>query len=97
MVISVDLPPGSGSPEPVRSFAACLAAVTETPVGELPLPPTDLAGALAHWRSWLAGRGLGLAPVARPRQFAWPGYWLAVTCQASRSSSSQVPKGIAGC
>ena len=27
---------------------------------------------------WLARRGLGLVPVERPREFAWPGPWLAL-------------------
>jgi hypothetical protein len=26
---------------------------------------------------WLAGRNLGLVPIADPGSFAWPGYWLA--------------------
>jgi hypothetical protein len=76
-VIEVDLPE-SAAPEVVRSFAACLAAATETPVADVPLPDADLRGAVAHWRSWLAGRGAGLVPIARPRGFTWPGYWLAV-------------------
>ena len=27
---------------------------------------------------WLATRGLGLVPVAEPREFAWPGAWIAI-------------------
>lgn len=77
-MIDVELPEGDGVPELVRSFAACLASVTETPVAEVPLPRADLPGAFAHWRSWLAGRGHGLVAVAKPASFTWPGYWLAV-------------------
>jgi len=77
-MIDVDLPDTAGVPELVRSFAACLAAVTETPPAEVPQPDADLRGAVAHWRSWLAGRGAGLVPLARPAAFNWPGYWLAV-------------------
>jgi hypothetical protein len=77
-MIEVALPEGEGVPELVRSFAACVASVTETPVAEVPQPPTDLRGAIAHWRSWLAGRGAGLVPLAKPSSFSWPGYWLAV-------------------
>jgi hypothetical protein len=34
-------------------------------------PPDDLPV-----EQWLAGRNLGLVPVADPQSFAWPGYWL---------------------
>ena len=77
-MIDVELPEGDGVPELVRSFAACLASVTETPVAEVPLPQADLPGAFAHWRSWFAGRGEGLVAIAKPASFNWPGYWLAV-------------------
>jgi MOSC domain-containing protein YiiM len=77
-MIEVALPETDGVPEVVRSFAACLASVTEAPPAEVPQPAADLRGAVAHWRSWLAGRGAGLVPVANPAQFHWPGYWLAV-------------------
>src|SRR5690349_14225034 len=80
-MIEVELPVGDRVPELVRSFAACVASVLETPVGDVPLPEADLPGAAAHWRSWLAGRGLGLVALARPATFTWPGYWLAVLGQ----------------
>jgi MOSC domain-containing protein YiiM len=76
-VIDADLPAG-GAPELVRSFAACMASVTETPVDEVPQPEADLAGAMAYWRGWLAARGMGLVGLVKPRTFNWPGYWLAV-------------------
>lgn len=77
-MIEVELPDAEGVPELVRSFAACLASVTETPLTDVPQPGADLRGAIAHWRSWLAGRGAGLVPIAQPARFNWPGYWLAV-------------------
>lgn len=77
-MIEVELPQESEAQELVRSFAACLASVTEAGPAEVPLPDSDFSGAMAHWRSWLAGRGFGLAPLAKPRKFNWPGYWLAV-------------------
>ena len=80
-VIEVDLPEGDTVPELVRSFAACLASVTETPTSELPQPQADLSGAIGHWRSWLAGRGAGLVALANPAAFQWPGYWLAVATE----------------
>lgn len=77
-MIDVDLPDDPGVPEVVRSFAACLASVLETPIPEVPRPVADLRGATAHWRSWLAGRGAGLVAVRKAASFNWPGYWLAV-------------------
>lgn len=77
-MIEVGLPDGEGVPELVRSFAACVASVTETPIDQVPLPRADLPGAFAHWRSWFAGRGAGLVTIAKPASFNWPGYWLAV-------------------
>ena len=34
--------------------------------------------ALAAWKSWLAGRGFGLVPIADPRSFQWAGWWIAI-------------------
>jgi MOSC domain-containing protein YiiM len=80
-MIEVDLPKDESVPQVTRSFAACIASVTETPVEEVPQPRADLSGAVAHWRSWLAGRGAGLVTLAKPSSFSWPGYWLAVLGQ----------------
>ena len=77
-MIEVDLPDVEAVPAVVRSFAACVASVTETPVPEVPQPHADFRGAIAHWRSWLAGRSAGLVPIANAARFSWPGYWLAV-------------------
>jgi hypothetical protein len=70
-------------PVTVRSFATCLAAVLEMPGGRVPLlaeplPGESLPEAVGLWRQWLAGRGFGLAELARPQAFNWPGYWIAV-------------------
>jgi hypothetical protein len=32
---------------------------------------------LLYYKHWLGGRNLGLAPVASPERFDWPGHWLA--------------------
>jgi MOSC domain-containing protein YiiM len=50
-MIDVDLPHTEGVPEIVRSFAACVASVTETPLSDVPQPRADLRGAIGHWRS----------------------------------------------
>ena len=87
-MIEVDLPEDETAPELVRSFAACVASVTETPLAEVPRPHADLPGAIGHWRSWLAGRGAGLVTLARPASFNWPGYWLAVVAQPGRGTDA---------
>ncbi|MGH3497325.1 MAG: MOSC domain-containing protein [Nocardioidaceae bacterium] len=77
-MFEVDLPDTESVPELVRSFAACMASVTESPLDDVPQPRADLLAAIAHWRSWLASRGAGLVSIAEPWLFNWPGYWLAV-------------------
>jgi hypothetical protein len=73
-VIAVDLSDAEEVPELVRCFAACMASVTETPILVVPLARAALPGAMAHWRSWLTGRGVGLVPIAKPALFNWPGH-----------------------
>ena len=77
-MIDTELPTAPSASALTRGFAACLASVTEVPVGELPLPAGDLPQALGAWRTWLAGRGSGLVPIADPVRFQWPGWWIAV-------------------
>jgi MOSC domain-containing protein YiiM len=88
-MIEVELPDSEGVPALVRSFAACLASVTETPLAGVPQPAADLPGAVAHWRSWLAGRGAGLVPIAQPARFNWPGYWLAVLADPAPAGATE--------
>jgi hypothetical protein len=76
-VIDVELSAGPPASALVRSFAACLASVTETPLGDLPLPDADLPTMLGRWRSWLAEHGAGLVPIADPNRFQWAGWWIA--------------------
>jgi hypothetical protein len=40
-------------------------------------PPEPEYDAFLFYKHWLGGRNLGLAPVASPAGFDWPGYWLA--------------------
>jgi hypothetical protein len=40
-------------------------------------PPEPQYEAFLFFRQWLAERNLGLVPIANPREFDWPGYWLA--------------------
>jgi hypothetical protein len=76
-VLELSLLAGPGSTS-VRSFATCLASVMEVPGGRVPLSAEALPEAVGLWRQWLAGRGFGLAELARPQTFNWPGYWIAV-------------------
>ena len=77
-MIETDLPDGPASPL-VRGLAACLSSATEVPLAELPdLGDAPVAHALGAWRSWLAGRGSGLVPIAGPRSFQWAGWWIGV-------------------
>jgi MOSC domain-containing protein YiiM len=77
-VLDVGLPDDPDLPVVTRSFAACLAAAIEIPLARLPLPRLEVSGAVARWRSWLAGSGLGLVPIADAAKFNWPGYWIAL-------------------
>ena len=93
-MIDVELAEGVEAQELVRSFAACLASVTEAEPKDVPLPDSDFRGAMAHWRSWLAGRGFGLAPLGQPRKFNWPGYWLAVLDDDTAVLMFGTPSGV---
>ena len=60
------------------SVAACIAAILELDSAEVPVPPDDHPEPWTVWRNWLQRRALGLVPVERPREFNWPGPWLAL-------------------
>ncbi len=61
-----------------RSVAACLAAILECEVGEVPLPEEQHPEPWTVWRNWLNQRAIGLVPIAEPAGFNWPGPWLAL-------------------
>jgi hypothetical protein len=70
-------PPDSGLPLETASFLACLATILELPFEELPPPSADEDPPTGWTVSrWLGGLGLGLARVAEPKTFSWPGPWL---------------------
>jgi MOSC domain-containing protein YiiM len=70
-------PPSSGS-RLHASVAACLAAILELDVDEVPVPDEGHPEPWTVWRTWLAQRALGLVPIADPSRFQWPGPWIAV-------------------
>lgn len=88
-MLDVALPENSDLPLLTRSFAACLASAIEIPVARLPSPRLELPRAVARWRSWLAGRGLGLVPIADAAKFNWPGYWIALISTELEQSDGQ--------
>jgi hypothetical protein len=90
-MIQTNLPDGPASPL-VRGLAACLSSVTEVPLAELP-DPEDLSvpHAFASWKSWLAGQGFGVVPIADPRSFQWAGWWIA-TVDHSDSALADGPQ-----
>ncbi len=83
-----------------RSVAACLAAILEVAVTEVPVPDEQHPDPWVLWRNWLAQRALGLVLVAEPAGFNWPGPWLALLRAADGSGlvaavAFGVPPGIA--
>lgn len=69
---------GGGPDSVVHSFRECLASVTQAPPSDLPAADGDLASCVGRWRSWLAGHGAGLVPIAAAERFSWPGHWIAL-------------------
>jgi hypothetical protein len=60
----------------VSDFDAELRASVETIIAGAP-PAGEDDDNLVVLKQWLAERNLGLVPVERPDEFAWPGLWLA--------------------
>jgi hypothetical protein len=58
------------------AFDAELRAALQAILGE-PLPAPDDDDSLLFYKQRLAGRNLGLVPIAEPAGFAWAGLWLA--------------------
>lgn len=94
-MIQTDLPDGPASPL-LRGVAACLSSVTEVPFAELPTAEgLSMAQALASWKTWLAGRGFGIVPIADPHTFQWAGWWIAVINHADRSPAGRAEPQVA--
>jgi MOSC domain-containing protein YiiM len=70
-------PPASGAPLH-GSVVAGLAAILDLDAAEVPLPEEAHPDPWVVWRNWLGQRALGLVPILEPRQFDWPGPWLAL-------------------
>lgn len=75
-------------------FRHCLAMALGLESVQLPQPDGEPD---TFWRQWLAGRNLGLVPIADPSSFGWPGYWIAAleTPEGNRDAALMygVPSG----
>lgn len=77
--------PPTSSARIQRSVAACLAAILEIDITDVPVPDEQHPEPWTVWHNWLAQRGLGLVPVVEPASFNWPGPWLALLRAADRA------------
>jgi MOSC domain-containing protein YiiM len=59
-----------------HEIAACLAQLLRVDPRDVPVPSGP--DPWSHWRGWLGERGLGMVPIKEPREFSWPGPWLAI-------------------
>jgi hypothetical protein len=87
-------PPASVHPPETASFLACLATILELPFESMPAVSAD-EDAATGWTvpRWLGGLGLGLARIAEPGSFSWPGPWIA-RLDATRGGRSVVMFGV---
>ena len=85
--------PDADLPALSRSVAACLAAILELDTADVPAPGAEHPEPWTAWRVWLARRGLGLVPVADPRNFAWPGPWIALLRDGTAAVAYGSPPG----
>ena len=69
------MPEAAGCSLAARTLAACVAAILEVPVDEVPCTVARDPFAPVTW--WLATRSLGLVAVADAESFQWGGWWIA--------------------
>lgn len=63
-----------------ESLRACLAAILDEDPATLPASGSVDPSSVGTLHRWLGGLGVGLAPVADPTRFSWPGPWIARMC-----------------
>jgi MOSC domain-containing protein len=92
--------PDRGLSLDVASFLACVATILELPFKDLPEPAPGEDPATGPTVSrWLGGLGLGIAQVADPGSFSWPGPWIARTSSSAAGERRSVvmygvPSGV---
>jgi hypothetical protein len=91
-----EVSPPAASDSDAATFIACVATILELPFERLPQPHDDEDPATGFTISrWLGGLGVGLAPIADPASFAWPGPWIArIRATATSSRRSVVMYGV---
>jgi MOSC domain-containing protein YiiM len=68
----------AGEPPETTAFRACVATILELPLERIPRPrPGEDPATGWSISRWLGEFGLGLAPLAEPATFSWPGPWIA--------------------
>ena len=80
------------------TLRACIATILEAPLEVVPETDVEQRGIGFRTMRWLAGRGLGLVPVADASSFSWAGPWIGwVRSPAGRRAVVMygVPSGIA--
>jgi hypothetical protein len=75
-----------------EEMAACIAYVMAWDAADVPVSTTT--DPLSGWRGWLAGRGLGLVPIAEPGRFAWAGTWIATGARPGGAPGAAVMFGV---
>jgi MOSC domain-containing protein YiiM len=85
--------PDDHLPPLTRSVAACLATILEVDTDEVPVPAAGHPEPWTEWRMWLARRGLGLVPIQAPREFGWPGPWIALLRGGTAAVAFGTPPG----
>jgi hypothetical protein len=85
--------PGDSLPPLTRSVAACLAAILEVETDDVPAPAAGHPEPWTEWRMWLGRRGLGLVPIEAPREFGWPGPWIALLRDGVAAVAYGTPPG----
>jgi MOSC domain-containing protein YiiM len=74
-----------------HEVAACIGHLLRVDPVEVPVPSGPDPWSM--WRGWLGARGLGLVPIKEPREFSWPGPWLAILDDGNQGQRAAVAFG----
>jgi hypothetical protein len=79
---------------PSESLTACIAAILEHDPAAMPTGPSGDPAEVGVLHRWLGGLGVGLAPVADPATFSWPGPWIARVRPPARDARFVLMYGV---